>query len=299
MFVRSTLRVGGRATILMMHSNDFPLITVRIPAYNHEQYVCIALDSVRLQTYPNIEIAIIDDGSTDATATKISEWIEHYGDGVKVSFRTRENRGVAATINELIDISNGEYVVGLASDDYLLPNSIIERYQYLRNQPQKLAVFGDSLVIDSNGDQIYKSGINDLHRGNKEKYLTDKGLKQEIIRNWSVTGSCIMMHRSLHKRFRYDESLKIEDRDFYLKMVSADLLGFVDYPVAAYRVHETNFSLKGRNDLLGSINKFKALTRNINLFSCRDRFLFTKPILSSLLGIVVHYSVQRFRVLFL
>ena len=86
-----------------------------------------------------------------------------------------------------------------------------------------------------------------------------------------------MVHRSLYQKIRYDERLQVEDRDFYLKMVSEDLLGFVEYPVAAYRVHETNVSQKGRNDFIGSVNKFKSLTSNINSFSYRDRLLFITP----------------------
>lgn len=279
----------------MIQSAEFPLISVIIPAYNHEQFVCVALDSARQQTYPNIEILIIDDGSTDATAARISEWIGQHQNEVSVNFLKRENRGVTTTLNELIDRSNGKYIATLASDDYLLPNSLLHRYGYLQENPQKMAVFGDSIVVDSRGNEIYKSAIADIYAGNKEKYLTDSGLRREIIQNWSIPGSCLMVHRSLYQQFRYDERLQVEDRDFYLKMVSEDLLGFIEYPVAAYRVHETNVSQKGKNDFIGSVNKFKSLTSNINSFSYRDRLLFIKPILSSFFGIVVYFSAKQFR----
>ena len=77
----------------MIQSTEFPLISVLIPAYNHEQFVCAALDSARQQTYPNIEILIIDDGSTDATAARILAWIGQHQNEVSVNFLTRENRG--------------------------------------------------------------------------------------------------------------------------------------------------------------------------------------------------------------
>lgn len=281
----------------MSHVDSLPLITVRIPAYNHEQFVCKALDSVKRQGYGNIEIVIIDDGSTDNTAARISEWIECNGDEIRVDFRSRKNCGISATINELVEMSNGEYLVGLASDDMLLPGSIERRYEYLRSHPHKMAVFGDSIVVDAEGKTILDSGMADLHAGDKKKYETDKGLKQEIIQNWSTTGSCIMMRRALHERFKYDESLTVEDRDFYLKMVSEGLLGFIDHPVSAYRLHETNASLKGKDNLATSLNKFNSLTKNARLFPLKDRYLFIKPMLSSFLGIVVYYTINRLKFL--
>ena len=238
---------------------------------------------------------IIDDGSSDNTSARISEWVKSHGDEIKVHFRSRENRGISATINELIEMSNGEYLVGLASDDMLLPDSIARRYEYLRGQPHKMAVFGDSIVVDSDGNQILDSGIAGLHGGNKQNYGTDKALKKEIIQNWSVTGSCIMMRRTLHDRFKYNEGLAIEDRDFYLRMVSEDLLGFIDFPVSAYRVHDANASITGIDNLTTSLNKFKSLWRNARFFSPGDRFLFIKPTLSSFLGIVVYYTLDRLR----
>ena len=281
----------------MSRVDNRPLITVRIPAYNHEQYVCDALDSVKLQEYANIEIVIIDDGSTDDTAAKISEWIENNGGDIRVDFRSRKNSGISATINELIDMSNGEFLVGLASDDMLLPGSIEKRYEYLSKNPHKMAVFGDSTVINAEGKQILDSGIAGLHGGDKKKYETDRGLKQQIIQNWSTTGSCIMMRRSLHDRFKYDEGLAVEDRDFYLKMVSEGVLGFIDYPVSAYRQHDSNASLRGIDNLTVSLNKFKSLTKNARLFPLKDQYLFIKPIFSSFFGIVVHYAIKRLKLL--
>lgn len=86
----------------MIQSAGFPLITVVVPAYNHEQYICMALESVRQQTYTKIEIVIIDDGSTDATADGILEWMEQHQKEVKVIFRKRENRGLTCRSSDLI-----------------------------------------------------------------------------------------------------------------------------------------------------------------------------------------------------
>ncbi len=283
----------------MTHAKNFPLISVRIPAYNHEQFVCTALDSVRKQTYPNLEIVIIDDGSTDTTAARIEEWINRYGTEIKVIYKSRSNRGISATLNELIALSNGEYLVGLASDDCLLPDSIEVRYDYLLRNSEKMAVLGDSSVIDAQGNLLYESGLADLHTANKAHYLSDKGIKKEIIQNWSVPGSAIMVNRTLHDRIKFDERLQFEDRDFYLKMVADNLLGFVDHKVSCYRVHGNNTCMAEHSKLVNSKNKIRTLLWNVNRFSWNDRILFIKPIISSILGVIVYSTAYNLKKIFL
>ena len=101
-------------------------------------------------------------------------------------FPDKGKQGVTTTLNELIDRSNGNYIATLASDDCLLPNSILHRYEYLQENPQKMAVFGDSSVVDSRGNEIYKSAIDDVFGGKKEKDLTDNWLRLESIQNWLI-----------------------------------------------------------------------------------------------------------------
>lgn len=278
-----------------MTENQYPLITIRIPAYNHESYICKALDSIKAQSYPNIEIVIVDDGSTDKTAIKISNWIKNFGDEINILFRSRKNKGISATINELIDMANGEYIAGLASDDYLLPESLKMRYDYLCQHPEKMAVFGDTIVVDKNGFVLHKSALAGLHSAKKDRYLTDDGLKKEIIQNWSVPGGTLMVRRSLHHKMRYNENLQVEDRDFYLRLVAKNLLGFIDKPVAAYRVHEKNFCFDKKNRFVSSSNKFKSLTINFHRFSMKDRLFFVLPVVSSFFGIIIYYMMKTWK----
>ena len=269
-------------------TQTWPLITVRIPAYNHEQFIIAALESVRSQSYPNKEIVIIDDGSTDSTAEKIANWQAEHQTELPIDFRSRPNRGVVATINELIEMANGEFLVGLASDDLLLPDSLLVRYRYLNSHPNKLAVFGDSQVIDGSGNIVFESGLEDLHSAKKSRYVTDEGLRKELIQRWSVTGSVIMTRRDLHQVMRYDERLQVEDRDFYLQMAAKNILGFVDHPVAAYRVHGKNTCFDNMSGFSVSANKFRTLKYNIHRFSYRDQLLFVWPLISSLMGMAFH-----------
>ena len=103
-------------------SDASPLVTVALAAYNHARYVAQALASVAAQTYPNLELVVIDDGSTDGTAGVITECLA----GAKFPARivSRENRGAPATLNEAAAMARGEYLAFLNSDDYYAPGRI-------------------------------------------------------------------------------------------------------------------------------------------------------------------------------
>ena len=238
--------------------SEYPLISILVPAYNHQRYVVNTLNSISEDNYPNKEIVIINDGSTDDTDKVIREWIAKYNDKVNVNYTLRENKGVTKTLNELVDKSQGEFVAVIASDDYLLPGGIMARYNYLKNNPPKLAVFGDCIVVDGDGSKIYESGLADLHYVKKDRYLTEEGLKREIILGWSVPGGTLMVKRKLYNEIKYDERYLIEDLDFFLKMVSKNVLGFIDMKVSAYRVHGKNtcmlsgYWIKVQEDIVSS-----------------------------------------------
>lgn len=282
------VRIGIQCRNLELFSvQNIPLVSVRIPAYNHERFVERCLDSVLEQDYAHLEIIIIDDGSSDATAERISQWIERNRSTVPVTFRSRENRGITRTLNELVSLCKGELIVGLASDDYLLPGSISRRIGYLHLHPEKLAVFADSKVVDEKNQTLFDSSLRELRHARTLNFAADEGLRRETIQRWAVPGSTTMVRSELHQILRFDESLQIEDRDFYLRMVARNWLGFLDAPVVAYRVHGGNFSMQKDVYLHASWAKLQALLRNIGQFEWKDRILFVWAISSACVGLFV------------
>jgi alpha-1,3-rhamnosyltransferase len=77
-----------------MNTNNFPLVSVLIPFYNHNRFIKKTLDSILEDSYPNKEIIIINDGSTDPDDSNITAWIEDNSESIPVSYSKRENRGV-------------------------------------------------------------------------------------------------------------------------------------------------------------------------------------------------------------
>ncbi|MDQ7062028.1 MAG: glycosyltransferase [Sulfurimonas sp.] len=270
-----------------MHTNNF-LVSVIIPAYNHEKYILKALDSVLNDEYPNKELVIIDDGSTDETNSLITHWIKNNTDKLSIlsiKYKTRSNKGVSKTLNELIRMSDGEYICIVASDDYLLNGGIAKRVEYLQQNTTKMAVFGDCIVVNQENITTYASGLKNYYTVKIENYQDDTSLKNEIIMRWSVPGPVFMARRIMYTKHNifYSENLIGEDWDMYLRLVSKNYLGFIDFKVAAYRIHDSNTCISFENEIL--IDRIKTIISNLKLFALEDKvkliYMLAKLILVS------------------
>jgi glycosyltransferase involved in cell wall biosynthesis len=227
----------------MTVADTMPLVSVLIPAFNHERFVQRCLDSVLEDLYPSKEIIIIDDGSGDRTHERIAEWIARHGDKLRVEYVRRGNKGIAATLNELAARARGEYLRLGASDDYLLPGGLEAQVRYLMTHPFKKAVVGDSIVVDENGLILHGSGMHDLHGANKKLYRSDEGIRRAVISQWAIGGPVALVRKSaLDTVDRWTEGLRIDDWDFFLRLAARDGLGFIDVSVCAYRIHGCNLS---------------------------------------------------------
>jgi glycosyltransferase involved in cell wall biosynthesis len=266
-----------------MSEKAMPLVSVLIPAFNHERFVVRCLDSVLEDPYPAKEIIIIDDGSTDRTGEKIMDWIAQHGHRLHVEFVRRENRGISATLNELAARARGEFLRLGASDDYLLPGGMQAQVRYLLSHPHKRAVIGDSIVVDRDGNKLHDSGMRDLHRADKRLYGSDEGIRRAVITQWAIGGPVTLLKKSaLETVGRWTEGLRIDDWDFFLRLAACDALGFIDTRVCAYRLHGNNVS-KTRH----------LATRIVNLTESRQVAirrleLFEEPC-KTLLRAQVHY----------
>lgn len=132
-----------------------PLVSVVIPCYNHERYVQDCILSVINQSYTNIEVIIIDDGSNDSSVIKIKEMVERCEDRfVNFEFRHRPNVGLSSTLNEALEWCKGDYFCTLASDDQILEDKISYQVDYLNNHSNTVAIFGNVNLIDNDNKYI-------------------------------------------------------------------------------------------------------------------------------------------------
>jgi len=271
------------------------IISILIPAYNHQNYVVETLDSILHDSFKDKEIVIINDGSTDDTDKVITSWIEKHSKEIDITYKSRENRGLTKTLNELLSLAKGSYLVAIASDDFLLDGGLQKRYEYLQNHPDKYAVFSDCIVVDNDSKKTHDSGLFEYRHANREKLLTDDGIKKEFISNFAVPGPVLMVRRDFYKKFgEYNEEMYMEDYDLYLKFAAKNLIGFLDEKVSAYRIHEQNMSGANSSRYLRLLeDSKKTLLLHLDDFSGFNKLLLLKEIVKFTIRINLHKIKNR------
>ena len=191
---------------------NFPFVSVICLSYNHEAYVVEALNSVINQTYPNIELLIADDYSTDHSVGKIQDWLENHPE---VHFLVNEkNLGNTKTFNQLAKKAKGEFIIDLAADDILLPNCIENQIKTFQNSKYKNLgiVYGNLIEIDEKGNFISNYYTKEDHPESGNIY------KMVIGRTTKICSVSSMIKKSvLEKLGYYDENLAYEDLDLWIR----------------------------------------------------------------------------------
>ena len=132
-----------------------PLVSVVIPCYNHEDYIEQSVLSVLAQTYQNIQLIVVNDGSTD-TSGKV---LDHLA--LKHSFDVihQDNAGVSAAMNAGLNITRGSYIATLDSDDLFLSDKIAKQVSFLNQNPH-IAICGGNMVILTSAENCpYHAGF--------------------------------------------------------------------------------------------------------------------------------------------
>jgi alpha-1,3-rhamnosyltransferase len=212
-----------------------PLVSIVIPSFNHERYIKDCIESVIGQSYENIELIIIDDGSRDCSAEKIKELeIKCINRFKRFEFRCRENKGLCATLNEGIEWCEGKYYCAIASDDLMLPQKTSKQVEYLEKNPDCAAVFGGLQVIDS---------IGTVFRTKSSKAGSYRFSDIFLVKHSFATPTQMIRLDALKNAGLYPDGLYIEDWYMWLKLshggARLDDLGEV---LSAYRRHGSNMS---------------------------------------------------------
>jgi len=246
----------------VLKDKNLPLVTVCIPAYNHERYVGQTIQSVIDQTYENIELIIINDGSKDKTDEVIRKYIpECEKRFVRFEYRNRENRGLSATLNEAVRWAKGKYFSPIASDDILLKDKISILVDKLESLDDSYAVaFGNAIFIDDEGKELYldkktglptskEDGFNlflDYYTSNRDfdyKDINSFGSYKTLLAgNYLPSMSCVIKLDKIREVGAWTSGNAIEDWEIWLKLSKNYKFAYIDKPVALYRLHESNSS---------------------------------------------------------
>jgi glycosyltransferase involved in cell wall biosynthesis len=211
--------------------SDPPLFSVVVPARNAEDTIGRTLDSVLIQTCRDLEIIVVDDGSTDSTAL-----IAEQADSC-VRVERQENRGVSSARNAGIRLARGRWVSFLDADDLWLPNYLAEMRTRLERDPEPGLVFTDSWVYDEPAARIRRQPMMARRRPADIPSAPDAFLKLLLAGNFVFTSATVPLHVLIELGGYDDELTRAEDYDMWLRIAAAGFRAvYVPGPLALYRV---------------------------------------------------------------
>ncbi|HEX2683802.1 MAG TPA: glycosyltransferase [Ferruginibacter sp.] len=272
---------------------ETPLITIAITSYNHAAYIEFALDSVLKEDYPNKAIVIIDDGSTDNSPELIRQWISRNQHLVPVHFISRPNKGLAYTLNELLDNIHSEYLALLASDDAFCNNGLTKRMQVMQ-QTKKMLVVGDCSVMDNEGNITHRSWMKDVMKRDVSNYQTEEGIMKEVLTHPAISGSVLLLNKKIYDEIgRYPYNFYAEEWFFYQRCAAYRYMVYIDEVVSLYRRHDANTSgsdFSKRKHLVKSI--IKSYRMSWHLFPGKIKLIALKQWLRWIYIYIRAYIIQ-------
>jgi glycosyltransferase involved in cell wall biosynthesis len=211
---------------LVSQRNSEPLVSVVIPAYNAALYLEDAVKSLQAQTYKNLHIIIVNDGSKDATA-EVADRLA--AQDARITVIHKANAGVSAARNDALKAVKGEYVCFLDADDAYLPQKVTKQVHFLETHPDLALVYSDNYNGDEHLNPVGSPVSNHPPVSFKEAFM---------YRNW-FSPIAPMMRSSLVKKVGlFDTTLHGgEDWDYWIRCLQHTDFGHIAEPLGIYRHH--------------------------------------------------------------
>ena len=230
-----------------------PLVTVIVPAYNHEYYIRDCLCSIVSQTYTNMQVIVIDDGSKDNTENIIREFINE--NDAKIEFISKENEGLCKTLNRGLNMARGKYVAFLASDDMWLPERIEKQVLFMEKNENIGMIFSDAYFMrDKEASNNKYTEYRPIIRNCFTNSIQSRSIYEALLYENFIPALTVLVRRECFSRVgHFDTSLKYEDYDMWLRISKEYQTAFIDEPLAYYRVHGNNISNNMSIMLMGAM----------------------------------------------
>jgi len=257
--------------LFVKHPN--PKVSIVLPVYNQVDYIDQSINSVLNQTYKNIELIVVNDGSTDGTELKLAK----YSDLGNVILHSQENRKLPAALNKGFEFATGDYYTWTSADNIMMPNQVELLLNYLETNLAKAFVYSNYQLIDENGEPF---------RERVRGYQSDHDLSYVILPN-TVTeenfhdsennfiGASFLYRREAAAIVGdYAEDLYAgEDYDYFLRLHNLFRFGHITDCLYKYRVHRNTITAKYRDCMHGKSNDPLGLKliNNIKNVSKRDK----------------------------
>ncbi len=202
-----------------------PKVSVIIPTYNREEYICETIQSVLSQTFKDFEIIVIDDGSTDNTKKKL----EAFGSKIKLIEQKNSERAIAR--NNGVQNSSGEYIAFIDSDDLWINTKLEKQVEVLDNLKDIILTYSQCLRVDSQSNQR-KTAKRQL-QGYSGTIFEDL-----LFRNFIVSPTPLIRRTSFEQTSGFQTKyIPYEDWEFWLRLSLLGEFYFLSEPLAYYRIH--------------------------------------------------------------
>jgi alpha-1,3-rhamnosyltransferase len=282
---------------MINHSLDSPLVTVIVPSYNHGRFVLQTMESIVTQTYPNIQLIVIDDASKDNTAKIIADFgCIHPIDMVL----NQANTGLISSLNQGLTMAKGKYISLVASDDYWAPEKIARQVTLLEKDNDLKIVFTEGYEVDENGNILEP-----IHYTNR---IIEKWTFKDVIMKADLPPASFIARRDeILSVGGFCSDFKFEDLPMWLMLLAnGGYAKVIKEPLVYYRSHESNmhnlFSAMIADQHFEMIKKYsqglqnrKSILaewrlRNANIFARVDKLHSIKYLIPAL------YKVLDYRV---
>lgn len=201
-----------------------PIVTVIVPSYNHKRFVLECLDSIKSQTYSNIQWIVVDDGSKDGSQELLKRKQGFYG----YELFLQENKGLSATLTDMIkNHSKGQYIACCASDDKWLPKKIELQVLFMESHPDYAMCYGDSLVMDE--------ASNIIGRCNNRYFKSGNVFEDIILQRFHPPVNYMMRKTVLGELEYYPEGVIAEDFYMNCRIAQRYQIGYINEDLSVYR----------------------------------------------------------------
>ena len=218
----------------MLNSNPkspLELVTIVIPAYNYATYLPFAIESALAQTYPNVEVIVIDDGSTDHTPEVVQRYLP------RIRCHRKLNGGLSAARNTGTALARGEFIVFLDADDLVKPDMVERCMHTVHNWPRPVdVVAGLTYAINKQGEVINATI--------PTPFAKDQEIpRQDIVVGTRFSVTCLVRKEALLRIRGFDENLRsTEDRDAWIRIAQDGCIVRLGHHLGASRSHGDNMS---------------------------------------------------------
>lgn len=236
------------------------LITVIVPVYNVEKYLEDCIKSIINQTYANIEIILVDDGSTDGSLNICKQYAT---EDSRITIIQQENHGVSYARNKGIEIAKGNYITFIDSDDWIEKEFIETLYNEAKEKKADVTICGYNRIIGKNKEKIHFAG--EKHDFNSNEYSI------KVLNPQTGFGFCHMklIKRKCIDKVRFDEGLTVGE-DALFNMEIAKNIGkaiLVEKRLYNYRINENSVVKKFDNNY---VQKYFKFIQKLQEYICED-----------------------------